>query len=411
MSKKYSIGGQQRFLTFRESLVELVRLPFKGSNRTVKDKSTFWALKDVNFEVMPGEILGIIGQNGAGKSTLLKILSRITEPTTGRIELYGRVGTLLEVGTGFHPELTGRENIFLNGAILGMTRQEVAKKFDEIVDFAEIEKFLDTAVKFYSSGMYMRLAFAVAAYLETEILIVDEVLAVGDVKFQNKCLSKMGEISQEGRTALFVSHDLANVRQLCTSAILLDQGNLKMIGTTDKVLTQYFESNEEISLDRIISKHGIQLSLLQIQDLNTGEITSFPIFNQSYKINFQLKAQSPFPNSVIYLDLYDEFGNLISVLSSLEEGINPFLFIGLVKGYFTLPKIQLLPGKYFISFFVCEYNDKNYFEAENCFTFEIQTAIVHDAASAYCNKGFGIVRVSDECNILFDTDLNSPNFS
>ncbi|MEP7038514.1 MAG: ABC transporter ATP-binding protein, partial [Acidobacteriota bacterium] len=196
VSKRYLIGeGQKSSSLLREHLADLARTPFKSLRRyKFTEKNSFWALRDISFEIKPGEVWGIIGRNGAGKSTLLKILSRITEPTEGRIELYGRIGSLLEVGTGFHPDLTGRENVFLNGTILGMTRKEVAKKFDEIVDFAGIGKFLDTAVKYYSTGMYTRLAFAVAAHLETEILIVDEVLAVGDVEFQQKCLGKMSEV-------------------------------------------------------------------------------------------------------------------------------------------------------------------------------------------------------------------------
>jgi lipopolysaccharide transport system ATP-binding protein len=237
LSKQYQIGdARTSYTTFRDTLVNSFKSPLKRFNN---DNKKFWALKDVNFEVMPGEVIGIIGRNGAGKSTLLKILSRITEPTRGKIELFGRVGSLLEVGTGFHPELTGRENIFLNGAILGMKRAEIAKKFDEIVGFAEIEKFLDTAVKHYSSGMYVRLAFAVAAHLEPEILIVDEVLAVGDAEFQKKCLGKMSEVSRIGKTVLFVSHQLGMLAQLCDSCILLEKGNLEIQGKTENVINAY----------------------------------------------------------------------------------------------------------------------------------------------------------------------------
>ena len=207
----------------------------------------FWALKDVSFEVKRGEVVGIIGRNGAGKSTLLKILSRITEPTSGRITIEGRVASLLEVGTGFHPDLTGRENIFLNGAILGMSRVEIKRKFDEIVAFAEIEKFLDTPVKRYSSGMYVRLAFAVAAHLEPEILIVDEVLAVGDAEFQKKCLGKMSEVAQSGRTILFVSHNMGAIRNLCDRCLLLTKGSLTTIGRTAEVIHQYGASNRDSS--------------------------------------------------------------------------------------------------------------------------------------------------------------------
>lgn len=230
LSKQYRIGAvQTRYKTLRESLSQAVSLTLM---RLVKSKpgeenpNSIWALRDVSFEVKKGEVVGIIGRNGAGKSTLLKLLSHITEPTRGRVELHGRVGSLLEVGTGFHPELTGRENIYLNGAILGMIREEINRKFDEIVDFAEVEKFLDTPVKRYSSGMYMRLAFAVAAHLEPEILLVDEVLSVGDSEFQKKCLGKMGEISKQGRTVVLVSHNMNTIEQLCTRALLFDKGIL-----------------------------------------------------------------------------------------------------------------------------------------------------------------------------------------
>ena len=242
LSKQYQIGDMQTsYTTFRDTLVNSLKSPLK---RFKNDHKKFWALKDVNFEVMPGEVIGIIGRNGAGKSTLLKILSRITEPTKGKIELFGRVGSLLEVGTGFHPELTGRENIFLNGAIIGMKRAEIAARFDEIVEFAEIEKFLDTAVKHYSSGMYVRLAFAVAAHLEPEILIVDEVLAVGDAEFQKKCLGKMSEVSKIGRTIMFVSHQMGTIAQLCERTILLQKGAVVMNDKTGAVIDFYINQNK-----------------------------------------------------------------------------------------------------------------------------------------------------------------------
>ena len=216
----------------------------------------FWALKDVSFEVQPGEVVGIVGRNGAGKSTLLKILSRITEPTTGRAEFRGRIGSLLEVGTGFHQELTGRENVYLNGSILGMTRREIARRFDEIVAFSEIEKFLDTPVKRYSSGMYVRLAFGVAAHLEPEILLVDEVLAVGDLKFQKKCLGKMREVGRSGRTVLFVSHNISTLESLCGQCILIDQGQVKAQGETNSILARYYEDDEDrASGRRDLSEH------------------------------------------------------------------------------------------------------------------------------------------------------------
>ncbi|MBX7171162.1 MAG: ABC transporter ATP-binding protein [Pyrinomonadaceae bacterium] len=243
LGKQYTVGAIQKPNgNFRESITEILKSPFNFF-RKPDEKDKFWALKNISFEIQPGEVVGIIGRNGAGKSTLLKVLSRITEPTLGKVELYGKVASLLEVGTGFHPELTGRENIFLNGAILGMRRGEIAKKLDEIVDFAGIEKFIDTPVKHYSSGMYVRLAFAVAAHLEPEILVVDEVLAVGDAEFRKKCLGKMQDVSKGGRTVLFVSHQMGSIAQLCQNAILLDQGSLVMNDKANKVIEFYLNQN------------------------------------------------------------------------------------------------------------------------------------------------------------------------
>src|SRR5450759_3606935 len=235
LSKSYRIGEKpEKYKTLRDTIAGLAGAPVRMLRAAAEGRSspdrTIWALRDVSFDVKRGEVVGIIGRNGAGKSTLLKILSRITEPTEGQAEMHGRVGSLLEVGTGFHPELTGRENVFLNGAILGMRRTEIASKFDEIVAFAEIEKFMDTAVKHYSSGMYMRLAFAVAAFLEPEILLIDEVLAVGDVMFQKKCLGKMEDVARAGRTVLFVSHNMAAVRTLCNRGIVLHEGRVAETG-------------------------------------------------------------------------------------------------------------------------------------------------------------------------------------
>jgi lipopolysaccharide transport system ATP-binding protein len=243
LGKKYLIRHKEagpKYRALRDVLATGVKTGFGLLNRKAEDSTEeFWALKDVSFDVQEGEVVGIIGRNGAGKSTLLKVLSRITEPTAGRVTLNGRVASLLEVGTGFHPELTGRENIYLNGTILGMRRAEIARKFDEIVAFAEVEKFLDTPVKRYSSGMYVRLAFAVAAHLEPEILVVDEVLAVGDAAFQKKCLGKMNEVAKGGRTVLFVSHNMGVVQQLCGTAVLLDAGRVEVIDSSSAVVERY----------------------------------------------------------------------------------------------------------------------------------------------------------------------------
>lgn len=239
------------YRTLRESLFGAIRLPTGLWRRNGQSSAdTLWALKDVSFEVRPGEVIGLIGRNGAGKSTLLKILGRITEPSQGQVDLYGQVGSLLGVGTGFHPDLTGRENIYLSGAILGMSRHEIARKFDEIVAFGEVEKFIDTAVKYYSSGMYVRLAFAVAAYLEPEILLVDEVLAVGDAAFQKKCLGKMHDVSLGGRTVLFVSHNMVAIESLCSRCLLLAEGRLDATGSPKEVTGRYLRSSSQLNSGR-----------------------------------------------------------------------------------------------------------------------------------------------------------------
>ncbi len=252
LGKRYRLGRRERYETLRDTLADAFTAPFRtGGGRAGgrggagggEPDASIWALREVSFEVRHGDVVGVIGRNGAGKSTLLKILSRITEPTEGEARIVGRVGSLLEVGTGFHPELTGRENIFLNGAILGMHKVEIDRKFDAIVAFAEVERFLDTPVKHYSSGMYVRLAFAVAAHLETEILLVDEVLAVGDARFQNKCLGKMSDIGREGRTVLFVSHAMAAVQALCTRGLVLDAGRLDFDGRVDAAVGRYLRSD------------------------------------------------------------------------------------------------------------------------------------------------------------------------
>lgn len=259
LSKQYRIGASKNNRNLREALIEGLKAPFRRAGRLLQGhakgaaelEETIWALRDVSFEIKKGETVGIIGPNGSGKSTALKILSRITEPTLGFAEIYGRVGSLLEVGTGFHSELTGRENIYLSGAILGMRRAEIKRKYDDIVAFAEIGKFIDTPVKHYSSGMYLRLAFAVAAHLEPEILIVDEVLAVGDTRFQKKCLKKMEDIGQEGQTVLFVSHSMSAITQLCQRAILVDQGLIIKDGPSREVVDSYLKSDNATIAERV----------------------------------------------------------------------------------------------------------------------------------------------------------------
>jgi lipopolysaccharide transport system ATP-binding protein len=284
LSKKYIIGHQkqERYTALRDVLANQVKsigqIFSRNGDKTDPAHEEFWALKDVSFEIKQGDRVGIIGRNGAGKSTLLKILSRITEPTSGKISIKGRVASLLEVGTGFHPELTGRENIYLNGAILGMDRIEIKKKFDEIVAFAEVEKFLDTPVKRYSSGMYVRLAFAVAAHLEPEILIVDEVLAVGDAQFQKKCLGKMEDVGKEGRTVIFVSHNMGAIRSLCSIGIYLEKGQVKNSGSMETVIDSYYDLQE---LHSNFYYRNVDISesstpkLLEIKFDNTTDVSQF----------------------------------------------------------------------------------------------------------------------------------------
>ena len=304
LSKRYRIGAIQGYKTFREAIVDAATAPFRHLRRILTSTSTMshqpsannyiWALKDVSFEVKKGEVVGIIGRNGAGKTTLLKILSRITEPTKGRVELRGRVGSLLEVGTGFHPELTGRENIYLNGAILGMKRAEIKKKFDKIVAFAEIEKFIDTPVKRYSSGMYVRLAFAVAAHLEPEILLVDEVLAVGDASFQKKCLGKMGDVAKEGRTVLFVSHNMGAINRLCKRTIWLNEGRIVIDGVTEEVVSKYLTSTASME-GQYVWEEGI--SNVGVDEI---KIFSVKVFNNDSRVSSTIDVRKPFIIEIHY---------------------------------------------------------------------------------------------------------------
>src|SRR5216684_391804 len=312
LSKQYRLGGPQVvYSTVRESLVGAIRAPLKRLRRNRGSAETIWAVKDLSFEIMPGEVVGIIGRNGAGKSTVLKILSRITEPTTGRAELYGRVASLLEVGTGFHPELTGRENIFLNGAILGMRKAEIERKFDEIVAFAEVEKFIDTPVKRYSSGMHVRLAFAVAAHMETEILLVDEVLAVGDAQFQKKCLGKMGDVARRGRTVLFVSHNMSAIQLLCSRAVRLGSGRVVGQGPAREQVEDYLKVAKNISL----IKGNQPLKLGPNSQLNSFEICPNPTISGA-PLKFQMELESAVPMRINELAvlIHDSLGRRISIL-------------------------------------------------------------------------------------------------
>jgi lipopolysaccharide transport system ATP-binding protein len=360
LSKQYRIGGPQaRYKTFRESLAQAAQAPFRRAAGLLRGQAygaaglqeTIWALRDVSFDVTQGEVVGIIGRNGAGKTTLLKVLSRITEPTEGGVDLYGRVGSLLEVGTGFHPELTGRENIYLNGAILGMKREEIDRKFDEIVAFSEIEKFIDTPVKHYSSGMYVRLAFSVAAHLEPEILLVDEVLAVGDVAFQKKCLGKMGSVVEEGRTVLFVSHNMAAVQRLCAHSIWIDEGRLRQLGPTPQVVDSYLRTASE-AVDRAVSNFEEdpekEFQLREARVVNEeGIVTQHFQCDEPVVVEFICQVHRRLPGLYGYLSISrDETPVLVS--DSFDVGSNPLddLPIGMYSLRVPIPARTLGPGDY-----------------------------------------------------------------
>jgi lipopolysaccharide transport system ATP-binding protein len=360
VSKTYRLGARRTGqTTLREGVVRAVRTPFDVLRRrgeTTRDPDTLWALNDVSFEVHPGEVIGIIGRNGAGKSTLLKILSRITEPTAGRADLYGRVSSLLEVGTGFHPELTGRENIFLNGAILGMKRADIKRRFDRIVAFAEVERFIDTQIKHYSSGMHMRLAFAVAAHLEPEILIIDEVLAVGDAQFQKKCLGKMDTVAKEGRTILFVSHNMAAVSKLCRRGLVLEQGRVAYIGTQAEAVARYLTSSraEARSLrdrtDRIGSGQ-VRVVSLEVKDAQ-GRPLDVAASGQEIDICLHYESSPGFHSSrvIASIDVKTQFDTPVFLqhnrLTRDEWGVLP------PRGAFVcrIPRLPLPPATYRITY-------------------------------------------------------------
>ncbi len=362
LSKKYIIGHQkqERYTALRDVISNGAKNFWQnltGDRQPSLDdvSEEFWALKDVNFEIKQGDRVGIIGRNGAGKSTLLKILSRITEPTSGKISIKGRVASLLEVGTGFHPELTGRENIYLNGAILGMDRSEIKKKFDEIVAFAEVEKFLDTPVKRYSSGMYVRLAFAVAAHLEPEILIVDEVLAVGDAAFQKKCLGKMEDVAEkEGRTVLFVSHNMAAIEKLCPLSFLIEKGSLVGNSPTNDCINQYWNSNKKT---HCVDKYVFRNSNFDFYCMNISneKTNSFPC-GSGIKFCFEFHQSVNIPNIDFQIAIFSTSGNRIMTISSRFQSQSSFKIDKPSQIYATVEKLPLSVGIYDISFSIYENN-------------------------------------------------------
>jgi len=386
LSKQYFLGKGANSEGLRHAIHDLASAPLRwlksrgntpatipGRNGTAHPKKNsprdFWALKDVSFEIKRGEVVGIIGRNGAGKSTLLKILSRITEPTQGHIEITGRVASLLEVGTGFHPELTGRENVFLNGAILGMSRSEIKRKFDEIVAFAEVEQFLDTPVKRYSSGMYVRLAFAVAAHLEPEILIVDEVLAVGDAQFQKKCLGKMQDVSKGGRTVLFVSHNMAAISSLCSSAIAMQKGSVSCLGSVSSCMDVYLNNSDASSLTwkRPISQTNnspVIFSKIVLQTLGEQPVMTL-------RVNLELEKKQNHQPAFIAIDICDDIGtSIMQAIPTLDCFVKYESKANDYEVNIHLP--PLVPGHYSLSLWIGPHNNETYDLVSSVVGFDIE---------------------------------------
>ena len=364
LSKRYRIGAKEEMYdTFAGAVTSFVRSPFRNwqrlrrlttfsSNNHGEEPDTLWALRNVSFEVKQGEVIGIIGRNGAGKSTLLKILSRITQPTGGRVELQGRVSSLLEVGTGFHPELTGRENIYMNGTILGMTKAEIDRKFDEIVDFSGVEKFIDTPIKFYSSGMGVRLAFSVAAHLEPEILLIDEVLAVGDIEFQEKCIGKMGEVAKLGRTVLFVSHNMGAISELCQVGILFYQGQVASQGKVSHIVAEYLDTlgarHINLESEGVNAATPIRLSYVAAKDKLNNEKATFQT-GETVKVYIGYEAKKPLSGVNFAISLTR---NGTDILTSFDTDCSPHYHVydvGFYEYHISLPTEILKAGRYTVS--------------------------------------------------------------
>ena len=378
LGKRYRIGVQSKEASsIRETVVNSLRSPFRYLSdmmRPPTEEETLWALRDVSFNVMPGEVIGLIGRNGAGKSTLLKVLSRITQPAEGRALLHGRMGSLLEVGTGFHPDLTGRENIYLNGTILGMRKSEIDRKFDEIVAFSDIAKFLDTPVKRYSSGMYVRLAFSVAAHLEPEILLVDEVLAVGDLAFQRKCLGKMETLAgQDGRTVIFVSHNMQSVRALCPRSLFLREGRLQIDGTTDKVQAEYYAEMRkmEITADTAVNdeRHrrgsgAVRYTGIEIQN-GTGEITHDFMMGDTVRIVLDYLVFEPVDE--LYCSVVFRSGKHTEAVTSATHMLSKDSLKSGYKGkcVIEIRNLNMRPGEYPIAFWLGNHLVQAYDVVEN----------------------------------------------
>jgi lipopolysaccharide transport system ATP-binding protein len=404
IGKLYRIGERVPYTTLRDSIADVARASrglftgSRGAGIPLRKESAFWALQDVSFEVPTGQVLGIVGRNGAGKSTLLKILSRITEPTRGRAEVYGRFGSLLEVGTGFHPELTGRENAYLNGAILGMSRKEIDGKFDQIVDFAELDRFIDTPVKHYSSGMYVRLAFSVAAHLEPDILLVDEVLAVGDAAFQEKCLGTMGEAAKQGRTVLFISHNMVAIKGLCERALLLDEGHVVEDGAPAAVIAAYLGSGrtnraEAVWTDPVRAPGNSYVGLRGLRVLdNRGAVTSELSVEHDFKIEIEYWNKKPGSRLGTTVVLYNEEGVCVfSSLSNHEPGWHgrprP---AGLFRSVCSIPGNLLSPGRFHAS--VLLWGDGYSWGYVHDYALEFEVSESPELRGDYAGEWLGVVR-------------------
>lgn len=372
VSKKYRLGIKKKHAeTLAGQVLNMIKSPWANLRRLrelnkfqIEDESIYWALKNVSFDVKEGEVLGIIGKNGAGKSTLLKILSRITEPTTGKIEIRGRVASLLEVGTGFHPELSGRENIYMNGTILGMTRREIDSKLDEIIDFSGVEKFIDTPVKFYSSGMKVRLGFSVAAHLDPEILIIDEVLAVGDYEFQKKCLGKMEDVSKnQGRTVLFVSHNMGAVSSLTTNGLLLKNGTISLYEKTSLVINKYL--NERIE-NKVHNGRDLKVNLIEFFLLDNNIIVKNIAHDDDIFVSLRIYSNVKCINSIVSLTLFSEEGQKMATIH-----IKPFeLKIGEISVDFNIEGNVIVPGEYYFNIHIHDFYT-DYLVIERIFDFSI----------------------------------------
>jgi len=408
LSKMYRIGGpQEKYTTFRDVLARTAIAPFRRARDLWRGqaygaaglKEEIWALKDINFEVKHGEVVGIIGRNGAGKSTLLKILSRITEPTMGWVDVYGRVGALLEVGTGFHPELTGRENVYLNGAILGMSRRDIDRKFDEIIDFAGVERFIDTPVKHYSSGMGLRLGFAVAAHLEPEILVVDEVLAVGDAEFQKKCLGKMSDVAGEGRTVLFVSHNMGAVQSLCQWGLLLQDGTSQYFGPVSQALNRYMMQFEVVDKKTFFPRDtGKPLQILYV-GVQESRGLSNDVFEVGETVNIEIQyavhEQTLGSNVALLLRR-----NGLEVALTFDTDMHPVMLskrpLGVHHYLLSIPTVYLKAGYYTADISVGLINKTTIESYHNALSFKLVETITDNSNRGYAEHRPGVIKLPVE---------------